>query len=358
MKNEIQQEQGTQSHKGEALQNQAQQDFLDYISTLQILKLRLKGIDEGDFVFINFKEVIERRFFKYPTYSARKNIEHMLKVGAIDVWVTKSPKSGYTMSLYKGLRPGAFRPELVTSDARNLGYVSRKMRETLKHVSIKSGTITNSYFEHFLQHKERYTELFFKKDDFSGRVHTPITSLPAQSRQCLFIDGESTQSIDVATMQPLILGLILKKEIGNNPFSSWIDNGDDVYLKLSETLNLGDREKGKKRFFEIIFAPASDELAKIFGNAHWIGWINSYKRKIVPGNKNTNRKRYSNMAWLLQKTEVEIMQCLWKKLYENNILFLSVHDEIIVKKSDLKQSLDLFKNVMDSNFPYYKLNTK
>lgn len=348
----------TQSHKGEALQNQAQRDFLDYIHTKQILKLRLKGIDEDDFVFINLHDDIEKRFFKYPTYDAKKSIQYMEKVGAIEVKIMKRPGTGYHMFLYKGLRPGAFRPELVQVDFQKYGYVTQYMRSNLLKVGIKNEVLTNEYFLRFQQHKEKYLELFFKRDEFSGRIHTPITSLPGTIRKELLLDGEEVRSIDVATMQPLILAHILKRNIGKNSFTTWIESGEDIYQKLSEVLKINDRDKGKKRFFEVIFAPPSKELNNIFGNEAWIRWINNYKTKVVPENKYTNKKRHSNLAWLLQKTEVEIMQGVWKNLYTSSIPFLTVHDEIIIKKTDFKASLAIMKSVFDTQFSFYKLNTK
>lgn len=347
-----------QSHKGEALQNQAQQDFLDYIHTLQILKLRLKGIDEDDYVYINFHDVIEKRFFKYPTYDAKKNIQHMVQIGAIDIKILRSPRTGFNMFWYKGLRPGAFRPELVPVEFQKYGYVTTFMKNNLRKVSIKSDVPLNDYFLNFIKHKDKYLDLFFKRDDFSGRIHTPVTSLPETIRKRLMIDGEDVRSIDVATMQPLVLGLILKTKIGKNQFTTWIESGEDVYLKISERLGLLNRDNGKKRFFEIIFAPASNELSKLFGNEAWIRWINEYKTILINENKHSKKKRHSNLAWILQKTEVEIMQKVWERLYINSIPFLTVHDEIIVKKTDLKASLEIMKSVFDSHFPFYKLNNK
>jgi len=159
-------------------------------------------------------------------------------------------------------------------------------------------------------------------------------------------------------MQPLLLGKILRERIGANDFSNWIESGEDIYIKLQQAAGLETRDAGKKRFFEILFAPPSNGLSDIFGAADWITWINAYKRAFEPGNPHSKAKPYSNLAWLLQSTEVQTMRKVWKALNETGIPFLSVHDEIIVKQSDRHQAESLFRRVLDQEFTFYKLNVK
>lgn len=344
-------------HTGEAYQNEEQKIFMDYVYTLQTLQLRLKGVEENDFVHIPMQEVIERRFFKYPNFSAKKQLRHLVEIGALEMQNSRTP-CGRKMYQYRSLRLGAFTPFLVKDKVFPIGDVSRFMLETLKKVCVNEGTPINPYFTYFLKYINQYPKLFFTIDKFSGRIHTPVTSFPAKDRINILIDGKQTASIDVATMQPIILGYILKSmdRLRNNEFSKWIDQGEDVYLMLAQKAKLESREQGKKRFFEIIFARPSNELASIFGNAAWIGWINGYKRKRVNENPYTDRKRHSNLAWLLQKTEVFIMKKIWIKLYETKIEFLTIHDEIIVQEENLSKTYAIMEAVLKEYFPYYKLN--
>ncbi len=193
-------------------------------------------------------------------------------------------------------------------------------------------------------------------DDFSGRVHSPITNLHRRLRPNLLIEGSSTVSFDVATMQPLLLGKLLEEKIGPNEFSSWINNGVDIYTKLQEIAGLSIREQAKKRFFEILFSPPSNKLTLMFGATTWIKWINNYKKSHVNENPHTKEKPHSNLAWLLQKKEVEIMKKVWARLYHAKISFLTVHDEIIVRRQDGKEAEQLFREVLSDEFIYYKLN--
>ena len=127
---------------------------------------------------------------------------------------------------------------------------------------------------------------------------------------------------------------------------------------LQTSTGLDTRDKGKKRFFEIVFAPANNDLSELFGSANWINWINEYKRKQEPKNPHTRFKTYSNLAWLLQTTEVITMRKVWRLLNECGIPFLSVHDEVIVKQSDRHEAERIFRSVLDNEFEYYELNAK
>ena len=52
------------------------------------------------------------------------------------------------------------------------------------------------------------------------------------------------------------------------------------------------------------------------------------------------------------------MRKVWQGLAKKDILFLSVHDEVIIKESDHHLTESIFKNVFDQEFQYYKINTK
>jgi len=139
-------------------------------------------------------------------------------------------------------------------------------------------------------------------------------------------------------MQPVLLGKILRSKIGDNEFSQWIEQGQDVYVMLQQAAKLETRDKGKKRFFEILFSPANSELVQLFGSANWIDWINEYKRKGDADNPHDKEKRHSSMARLLQTTEVRIMREIWQALNTAGLPFLSVHDEIICREQDRHQA--------------------
>ena len=76
-------------------------------------------------------------------------------------------------------------------------------------------------------------------------------------------------------------------------------------------------------------------MAALFGHSKWITWINEFKSSPEPLNPHTSIKPHSNLAWLLQTTEVKLMQEVWNDLNNAGIPFLTVHDEIIVKNTNL-----------------------
>ena len=96
----------------------------------------------------------------------------------------------------------------------------------------------------------------------------------------------------------------------------------------------------------------------MFGNAEWITWVNDLKSKEMEANPHTMEKQHSNLAWLLQTTEVKIMREVWQGLHDAGIVFLSVHDEVIVKAKDIADAELIFSNVLSKYFRYYKLSSK
>jgi hypothetical protein len=159
-------------------------------------------------------------------------------------------------------------------------------------------------------------------------------------------------------MQPVLLGAILKKNVGKNEFSEWIDEGKDIYIMLQKKMNLSTRDEAKKKFFEILFAHSNNELSRMFGNTNWITWINEFKSKPFEPNPHTLEKNHSNLAWLLQTYEVKLMKEVWHQLLNHGIKFLSVHDEVIVKQKDHQKALGIFQDVLSKELTFFKLSDK
>lgn len=326
--------------------------FVEYIRTKQFMLNALRNVEPTSYVHISMDE-IKRRFLVNPL----KDIQHLIEVGEIEIEETKSLK-GYTYNAYKVLKAGYYDLNLLEPKGKELNSTTLRMMNILKDVSLKKDSPSTDYFNTFLKHKDELTRVFFNVDEFSGRVHTPITSFHRTHRPNILIDEVETLSIDVVTMQPLLLGTILKKVIGNNDFSSWIDNGKDIYVLLQNQANLKTRDEAKKKFFEILFSKPNDNLVKMFGACNWVTWINEFKSKLFDYNPRTLEKTHSNLAFLLQTNEVAILTEVWQELLKYNIKFLSVHDEIIVKKSDYNKARELFSKILAKYFVYFKLSNK
>jgi hypothetical protein len=218
------------------------------------------------------------------------------------------------------------------------------MREQLLHVELKVDDIP-VYFKAFLDHREKDLEAFFTVDAFSNRVHTPIVNLKGNLRFFLKFYGEDISSLDVKQMQPAILARVLLDAIGDNPFSSAIfDEGKDVYMVLLEKNDtLKNRDEAKRFLFKLIFGKPMNEIAGMFkGDDTWVRWINSYKSNYDKKNPHW-KKTHTNLAWLLQYSEVQVMTDIWTRLWKMNIPFLTIHDDVLCRKSDR----DIVYRIMD-----------
>ena len=192
-------------------------------------------------------------------------------------------------------------------------------------------------------------ELFLKVDSFAKRVHTPYSGLETFFRPHLYFDYDKpTVSIDLKTSQPLILAEMLFKKIGHNEFTQWVRNSIDIYEMFRERAHLATRNDGKKLFFELIFAPPSKRLERMFKGATWVQWLNQVKREKWTHHKDQRHteKGYNVIAYYLQYTESHIMTQVWQKLKDKEIYFLSVHDEIIVPKKDKATAIKIFDDVL------------
>jgi len=259
---------------------------------------------------------------------------------------------------FKALRPGPINPELLESTKKKPSSVILSpthiwMREQLLGVSSNSDELS-VYFTEFLKLRGSLLKSFFTVDDFSGRVHTPVVSLKHSLRSSLKLFGESLVSIDVKQMQPTILAKVLRDSIGDNEFSKSIFDGKDVYVLLQESSGLKTRDEAKKMLFRLIFSKPSKDVEVFNGDTTWVDWINDYKSKVEPKNPHKN-KVHSNLAWLLQYSEVQVMTCIWDRLAALRIPFLSIHDDVLCRKRDHKLVYSIMDEELKKHFDSFKL---
>jgi hypothetical protein len=334
----------------------AKEQFLTYVRTHQFMRQRFKAIDIKEGIHIPQTE-IESRFFPFPKMNRNRILMDLIISSRLKMKEAVSA-NGNKPWLYSALQPGAIDLSMITRAHKEYSPLELQMMQNLMHVTLESHVPSSPYFDAFMKHRNEYLKLFFTIDSFSGRVHTPVSNFHSEDRQYLLIDGCLTVSFDVVTMQPLLLGKILNDQIGLNLFSQWMDQGQDIYLMLQQITFLETREQSKKRFFEMLFSLPGREFIRLFRDSDWIKWINRYKRVYEPGNPHSKLKPHSNLAWLLQTTEVQLMRKIWQALYDAGIIFLTVHDEIICKQEDSQQAEFLFRQIMDQEFKYYKLKSK
>jgi hypothetical protein len=337
-------------------ESEAKERFLTYIRTHQLMRQRFRGIDQNEGVHIPQTE-IESRFFPFPKMNRNRILFDLIISGEIKITEAVSV-NGNRPKLYSALRAGAIDLTMISRQHKEYSPLESQMMHNLMRVTLESNTPSSPYFDAFLKYRTENLDLFFTIDSFSGRVHTPVSNFHSEDRQYLLIDGCRTVSFDVVTMQPLLLGKILKEQIGSNLFSQWMDQGQDIYLMLQQITFLQTREQSKQRFFEMLFSLPSNEFVRLFRDSDWIKWINRYKRIYEPKNPHSKSKPHSNLAWLLQTTEVQLMRKVWQALHDAGIIFLTVHDEIICKQADSQQAEFLFRQIMNQEFKYYKLKSK
>ena len=245
---------------------------------------------------------------------------------------------------------------LVRPHGQPLTDLHKWMLERLCETEMPKGMDVTPYWNTFIKHRGTMPELFMTVDLFANRVHTAVSGMSKELRPFLLLRGQPTVSLDIFQAQPTFLGSILKQAVGDNTFSDTIDKGKDVYLLLQYTANLSIRDEAKKRFFQIVFGKVNNNLSQII-DPKCADWINMYKSTIDPRNPK-GEKMYNNLAFLLQNMEVKIMSEIWQRLAEMAIPFLSVHDEIICRKSDQEKALIIFKNQLSKHFINFKITTK
>jgi hypothetical protein len=325
-------------------------DFVIFIRTKQFWQSHFRNLNPLSPIYVSNTDV--RLRLNNPI----EDIQYLVSIGEIEVIKTMTKKG--EMLYYRTLKKGGINPSILKPNKQKLDELTQYMQNTLKFVTLDENAPRTDYFNVFLNYKNENIELFFTIDKFSGRVHTPISSFHREYRTNILINGNRTKSLDVVTMQPLLLGKILDSMIGENDYSNWINSGNDIYLIIKEKANLKTRDEAKKRFFEILFSKPNKQLSEMFGNANWIEWINEIKSIQIKENPHSIEKHHSNLAWLLQKTEVQLMRFVWQSLKDNNIIFLSVHDEIIIQECDYLKAKELFNEVLMNNFEYFKLSSK
>lgn len=328
-----------------------QEQFIKYVRTKQFFKQRLRGEEHDTHQSVHISsEEIEKRFFPYPKYNRKAELQKLEQSGHLKIDTTEQYHT------YRALLPGGIDISLLPGKNKNYSPGIKQMRDHLLKVSLPTGAESTPYFDLFLKHRKNYIDYFFTVDDFASRVHTPVSGLKNKIRANLLLDEEPTTSFDVAQMQPILLGKVLEEKIGENEFTTWINEGRDIYIMLQDKAGLKDRSEAKDRFYEMTFGIPDHALERIFGAAPWIRWINNYKSHKQPGNP--SEKIYSNLAWLMQTTEVQTMRKIWKLLINAGIIFCTVHDEIIVKEEDSTQALEAMNTVLSQSFARYKINAK
>ncbi len=98
-----------------------------------------------------------------------------------------------------------------------------------------------------------------------------------------------------------------------------------------------------------------NDIGKMFkGETKWVDWINQYKSRVEQNNPHKENK-HTNLAWLLQYSEVKVMTDIWEALRQNDIPFLTIHDDILCRWSDKERVYAIMHKELGLHFSNFEL---
>ena len=320
--------------------------------------------------FVRTKTVFKHRLNDLKDYSAVRVYAYELKKLGMDsgpllyalkekgeIWYDNDGN-------FRALHKGPVDPSLLDVVKKRkrvkvpLSVLHEWMREHLLFVEIldPNHEDVSVYFKAFLEHRHDRLDMFFNVDAFAGRVHTPVVNLKGDLRSSIRFYGGPVVSLDVKQMQPAILAKVLLTSVGDNPFSSAIfDKGEDVYVLLQRSAKLTTRSDAKKMLFQLIFGKPMSDIGKAFdGDTKWVDWINSYKSRTEEKNPHKEDK-HTNLAWLLQYSEVQVMTDIWQALMDDGIPFLTIHDDILCRVVDADAVYKVMDRELKKHFSRFEI---
>ena len=189
-------------------------------------------------------------------------------------------------------------------------------------------------------------QIFYHFDNF-GRMHTNFTNLKSIIRKnCLFINGEKSQEIDIKNSQPLFLNKLIQDyrsvfDFDENELKLYqnLTFGGKFYNYLSDNLELMSKKRLKDGVYKVLFGknfPNSFEkkFSKLFPTIY--NFIKFYKK--TTGN-------YKNLSYKLQELESDlIFNKIVKEIITQypNTPIITVHDSILCSNSSLPMVSDIF----------------
>ena len=320
--------------------------FFDTIKTTSILKFRKKLVDAEDKPkdkWIYLKNSHLEKIFLYPKYNRKDSIERLLKEGIIEQKTDygkgkiKSKYYTYRIKDDKYYEDATFDLSLVKMP--KLDLITSKVATHLSFTSLDVDkhdidTSLKDYLKYFFEAEDK--RYFVSKDIFGHRIHHPLTLVSKNVRPHITLFGQKTNFVDIPQSQPSLLSYFLKKQVGDNTFSEILDNGGDIY----ELINKEDRDKGKKQFYELLYG-RNPNISHIVGEKGE-KWVNELKKTEIQANPSTNGN-HTNLAWLLQNKESEVMHKVFNQL---SYPFIPIHDEVIVMEQNIEDVTEKLREVL------------
>jgi len=245
-----------------------------------------------------------------------------------------------------------------------------KYKEYVSRCNTIGGQLTFDEYSHTMEYVwnliQRFNESdtddelldFVSEDNFGHRIHSLISLVPTILREFIEIDGEETVEIDLKASQPTILATVLKNSIGKNDFTTAVTENEDIYTDLQDKLHLNNRRSAKVAMFEMMFGSTKGKGQKIFDMYYPQAGRVIKQIKSKKNIHNPSKKKYSNLAFLMQRTERAIFGEIWNELAKQNIIYLTVHDSIICKKSESEKVITIMESVLSKHIDKFQVVTK
>lgn len=190
-------------------------------------------------------------------------------------------------------------------------------------------------------------EAHFSRDGSTGRLHTPITNLPAGLRAFLRLDGVGGLThLDVTTCQPyLLLKLARDLELEPAAIREWeeaiVDPGSDIYAWLGGELGIT-REEAKHGFIKMLFQrnPIPNPIKDLFRAR-----FPAFAQMLMVSKFGDHRE----LALTLQAYEAHAMlELVATRCAKQNIPLLTIHDSVIVRPPDTLAAMAIIERELTS----------
>jgi hypothetical protein len=298
------------------------------------------------FVYLDFSSL--RTIFGYRKY--KESIKY-LEDQKIIIPINDGRVNKFKQRLYR------FKPiEIPTTDIEKEDF-GKECRNIIAKLKLhKKGTLSSEgdiVYENLKSTtiikdgEEKELGGIVKEDNFSGRLHTEVSMMKRDERKNLRIDGERLVEIDMCQCQPTILADIIKQNYGSNKFTDIIESRRDIYDIVGSLWdNMTDRKKQKKWYCAMVNSKTSSRSSYSFSRFF------PDTAKILAEMKNHNieenpsKKDYSNVCWHMTRKEVKMFRDCWLNLSSKGIKFVTAHDAVFVKESQVDEAYDIMNDVL------------
>ena len=200
------------------------------------------------------------------------------------------------------------------------------------------------------------------KDSFAGRYYCYVTNIKSSIRmKNLRIGGEPVASLDVSQSQIHHLHNYLLQqypELKGQAFDQFMISGKVLYEEFQKHFDIKDRGKAKKVVFAALFGLPSNKASKMLYYLFPELEIPLAEIKGIQNPENPSFKLHANLAYQLQKLEVNVLQHIMDKLIDEDIPFIPIHDSIEVPLSRKEEAFSIMREVLDFYIPRAEIKEK